>query len=383
MQQRGVLLSHREREAAERWFNKSVAGEGSTRSDSLEGRPLTARRILLRAPNPLGDAVMAEPAMRAIAAQFPDAAVDVALPAASAALASCWSFARAVVPLRRGWADIRALRAGGYDLCALFPNSLGSALVARAAGIARVVGYARDARGLLLSTRVAPPAVPRALHMLAYYWRIAAALGCPELPGAARLAQAPGEAAAIFAADPRTRPALAPSPEMAEAGRRVLAANQLAPGFVVLAPGAAYGPAKQWPIVHYAQLAALLKQQGRTVAVVGTPAERPLSAAIDAVNLAGATDLASLIGVLRHAGAFVGNDSGVAHIAGALGLPGVVIYGSTSDAHSGQIGQGLRIVHLRLECSPCFARECPLGHLRCLTEITPAMVHAALAEAIA
>jgi heptosyltransferase-2 len=136
-------------------------------------------------------------------------------------------------------------------------------------------------------------------------------------------------------------------------------------------------------VAHYAQLATLLKQQGRAVAVVGTPAERPLGAAIDAVNLAGATDLGALIGVMRQAGGFVGNDSGVAHIAGALGLPGVVIYGSTSDAHSGQIGARLRIVHLRLECSPCFARECPLGHLRCLKEITPAMVVAALTEAMA
>ena len=205
--------------------------------------PAKARRILLRAPNPLGDAVMAEPAMRAIAAHFPDAAVDVALPAANAALASCWNFAATIVPLRGGLADIGALRAGRYALCALFPNSLSSALVARAAGIARVVGYARDARGLLLSQRIAPPPSPRALHMLTYYWRIAAALGAPELPGAARVAATPGDAAAIFAADPRTAPALTPNAAMAEAGRRVLAAHGLAPGFVVLAPGAAYGPA--------------------------------------------------------------------------------------------------------------------------------------------
>jgi heptosyltransferase-2 len=162
----------------------------------------------------------------------------------------------------------------------------------------------------------------------------------------------------------------------------VLAAHGLAPGFVVLAPGAAYGPAKQWPVAHYAQLAAILKAEGRQVAVVGTQAERTLGSAIDAVNLAGVTDLASLIGVMSQAGAFVGNDSGVAHIAGALKLAGVVIYGSTSDAHSGQIGEALRIVHLRLECSPCFARECPLGHLRCLKEITPAMVRAVLAAAM-
>ena len=343
---------------------------------------MTPRRVLLRAPNPLGDAVMAEPAMRAIAALFPDAAVDVALPAANAALASCWGFAAAIVALRRGPGDIARLRQGGYDLCALFPNSLSSAVIARAAGIARIVGYARDARGVLLTERIAPPREPRALHMLAYYWRIAAALGAAELPGAACVAASPRDAAAIFAGDPRTAPSLAPGAAIAEAGRRVLAAHGLAPGVVVLAPGAAYGPAKQWPVAHYAQLAAILKAEGRQVAVVGTQAERTLGSAIDAVNLAGVTDLASLIGVMSQAGAFVGNDSGVAHIAGALKLAGVVIYGSTSDAHSGQIGEALRIVHLRLECSPCFARECPLGHLRCLKEIAPAMVRAALAAAM-
>ncbi len=340
---------------------------------------MAARRILLRAPNPLGDAVMAEPAMRAIAARFPDAAVDVALPAANAPLAACWGFAAAVVPLRRGFGDIRALRAGRYALCVLFPNSLGSALVARAAGIARVVGYARDARGFLLSEPIAPPPQPRSLHMLAYYWRIAEALGGASLPGAAQVAAAPREAAAIFAADPRTAPALAPPPAMQEAADKLLAAHGLAPGFVVMAPGAAFGPAKQWPVAHFAALAAMLKQDGRQVAVVGAAAERKLGEAIGAVNLAGLTDLAALIGVMSRAGAFVGNDSGVAHIAGALGLAGVVIYGSTSDAHSGQIGKDLRILHLRLDCSPCFARECPLGHLRCLTEITPAMARDALA----
>jgi heptosyltransferase-2 len=339
------------------------------------------QRILLRAPNPLGDAVMAEPAMRAIAQHFPDADIDVALPAANAALAACWRFADDVVPLRRGLADIRALRAGRYDLCALFPNSLSSAVVARAGGVARIVGYARDGRGFLLSERIAPPPAPRAIHMLTYYWRIAATLGCADAPGAARIAAAPSDAAAIFAADPRTAPTLVPTAAMQEAGARLLAARGLARDFVVMAPGAAYGPAKQWPVAHYAQLAALLKQDGHRVVVVGTAGERPLGDAIDAVNFAGETDLASLIGVLSRAGAFVGNDSGVAHIAGALGLAGVVIYGSTSDAHSGQIGKRLRIVHLRLECSPCFARQCPLGHLRCLNEITPAMVRDALAFA--
>jgi heptosyltransferase-2 len=342
---------------------------------------VTARRILLRAPNPLGDAVMAEPAMRAIAARFPDAAVDVALPAANTPLAACWRFADAVVPLRRGLADIRVLRKQRYDFCALFPNSFGSAVIARAAGIVRIVGYARDARGWLLSDRIAPPPQPRTLHMLTYYWRIAETLGCAGLPDAARIAAAPGEAAAIFAGDPRTAPALAPTAAMREAGDRILAAHAVAPGFVVMAPGAAYGPAKQWPVAHFAALAAMLKQAGRSVVVVGTMAERPWGEAIDAVNLAGATDLAALIGVMSRAGAFVGNDSGLAHIAGALGLAGVVIYGSTSDAHSGQIGKRLRILHLRLDCSPCFARECPLGHLRCLKEITPEMARDALASA--
>lgn len=354
------------------------------------------QRIVLRAPNPLGDAVMAEPALRAIAARFPRAQVDVALPAALAPLAACWKFAAGVValPRARGAAKLgaalaasRALRAGRYDLAVLLPNSLGSALATRAAGIARIVGYARDARRLLLSDPIVPPANPRGEHMLAYYWRIADALGCGVLPGAARIAADPTAAPSVFAADERTRPAIVPSAEAEAKGAALLAKHGLAAGrFVVLAPGAAYGPAKQWPVAHYQALARALARD-HAIVVAGTPDERPIAAEIAAacngVDLAGATDLAGLIGVLARARGFVGNDSGAAHLAGALGVPGVVIYGSTSDAHSGQIGAGLAIVNRRIECSPCFARVCPLGHLRCLTEIAPETVRAALDGAAA
>lgn len=352
------------------------------------------RRIVLRTPNPLGDAVMAEPALRAIAAHFPHARVDVAVPAALAPLAACWGFAAGVIalPRARGAAKLgaalaaaRALRAGRYDLAVLLPNSLDSAFAARAAGIGRIVGYARDARRLLLSDPIAPPANPRGEHMLAYYWRLAEALGCGALPGGARIAAAPTSAPAVFAADARTRPALTPSADAHAKGASLLARHGLAGrGFVVLAPGAAYGPAKQWPVAHYQALARDLARD-HAIVVVGTPDERAIAAAIAAacggVDLAGATDLAGLIGVLARARGFVGNDSGAAHLAGALGIAGVVIYGSTSDAHSGQIGAGLAIVNRRIECSPCFARVCPLGHLRCLTEITPDTVREALERA--
>ena len=351
-------------------------------------------RIVLRTPNPLGDAVMAEPAMRAIAARFPAARIDVAVPASLAPLAACWRFASGVVPLARArgiakigatLADSRALRAGRYDLAVVLPNSLGSALTLRAAGARRLVGYARDARRLLLSDPIEPPVEPRREHMLAYYWRIAEALGCGRLPGADVIAIEPTAAPRIFAAHERTRPMLDVGAEAATKGAALLARHDIGgQGFVVLAPGAAYGPAKQWPVVHYRALAGALARDHRIV-VVGTRGEKPIAgeiaAACDGVDLAGATDLAGLIGVMARARGFVGNDSGAAHLAGALGLPGVVIYGSTSEAHSGQIGARLAILHRHLDCSPCFARTCPLGHLRCLTEISPESVREAFAAA--
>lgn len=311
----------------------------------------SVQRIILRAPNPLGDVVMAEPAMRAIAERFPDAEIVVAAPNALLPLVRGFAFAHRVIAADRPdgigavWSQSRMWRAARADIAVLFPNSLGTALVALLGRARRRVGYARDGRTLLLTDRVTMPANPRAEHMVDYYARLARALDAmPD--GVPRLA-----------ADPAAR---AVARKLTQ-GRR---------DYVVLAPGAAYGPAKQWP--YYEQLARALADQGRDVVVVGSAGEKALCEQVaggHALSLAGRTDLAALIAVIDGAAAFIGNDAGAAHIAAALGKTTVAIFGSTDDHHSGPVGPNVRIAHLHLECSPCFARECPLGHLNCLKQI--------------
>lgn len=371
----------------------------------LDSRDFQPRTILCRAPNPLGDAVMAEPALRAIAARFPNAAIDLQVHAPVAPLAQAWWFLRNVLPLkiRKSFVGIAdrytaagALRKSGYDLCVLFPNSLDSALLPYMAGIPRILGYARHGRSALLSDRIPFTRDRRGEHMVEYYWRIAEALGCGPLPVQTLIQADPDHTAQILGASDLTAPRLTATAAMQESAAQILRANldpAAGPAYLAVAPGAAYGPAKQWPIDHFARFCAqAIMHLDLPVVLLGTRAEGPLCDQIKAacglqmkpvVNLAGGTDLATMIGVLAGARGFLGNDSGAAHLAAALGVPGVAIFGSTSDRHSGQVGPWMRIIHLHLECSPCFKRVCPLEHLNCLYQIEPERVLNTLADVLA
>jgi heptosyltransferase-2 len=248
----------------------------------------------------------------------------------------------------------------------------------RLARVPRRLGYDRDKRGWLLTDRVALPAEPRTEHMIAYYWRLAEAVGVAPIAHPA-WSDLPGFA--------HTRPRLRASTMMRQAARALLTGTGgVEQPYVVFAPGAGYGAAKQWPAAHYTALAKRTASLKVAVVLIGATNEAPLCAGIaadsDAVNLAGRTDLGTLIGIIDGARAFVGNDAGAAHLAAALDIHGVVLFGSTSEAHSAPISAALQIMHLHLECSPCFARECPLGHLRCLTEIRPDAVFEQLRVAL-
>jgi heptosyltransferase-2 len=347
-------------------------------------------RILIRAPNPLGDAVMAEPAIRAIAERFPQARLDVLIPRALVPLGRTWAFVDTVLPVLVGSRTLERLdqllaparlRRRRFDLCVLFPNARGVAEEAARARIPRRVGYARDGREALLTDPVSVPRAPRDTHMVVYYWGLAAAVGCGDLPALASLGEAPpGEAPRILRRESRTAPRVAPTGEMLEAARRLCQGTALAgQPFVAVAPGAAHGTAKRWPAVHFGALCRrLTRELGMPCAILGSAGERALGATIREhagpgsafVDLAGRTDLGGLIGILAAASLFVGNDSGPAHLAAALGLPGVALFGSTSEGHSGPVGPRMRTLHRHLPCSPCFERECPLGHFDCLNGLS-------------
>lgn len=359
------------------------------------------RRIWVRAPNPLGDAVMAEPALRALAEHFPDARLEIGISRELAALARGWRFASRVWPLPpepRGrwagwsrWRQVRRLRRGGYDLALLLPNSRRVARLVARAGIPRVVGYDGGQRSREL-TRAVPAAQrgsDRARHMIEHYWGLAEALGSDPLPQHQRLETDRAATAAILAQHPRTTPRLACDEAMQAAARRLLERHGVGSDALgVLAPGAARGPAKQWPAARFAALARRLAARGLRVLLVGSAAEHAAGRAIRAafgrgepgapIDLIGHTDLEALIGLLARARVFVGNDTGAAHLAAALGRPGVALFGPTSPTHSAPVGPRLRVVQRVIECAPCFEASCPLGHQRCLADLAPERVLEAL-----
>ena len=141
-------------------------------------------------------------------------------------------------------------------------------------------------------------------------------------------------------------------------------------------PGAEYGPAKRWPAASYAALAGALADAGADVIVLGSAKERPIGDEIRAVaassrvrNLCGATTLADVVDLIAAADVAISNDSGLLHVAAATGTHVVAIYGSSSPAFTPPLTAAATVLYRGLDCSPCFARECPLGHLRCLREI--------------
>lgn len=258
----------------------------------------------------------------------------------------------------------RELRARQYECAIVLPNSWKSALVPWVARARRRSGYVGELRyGLLNDARpLDKRALPRTVDRFV-------ALGLE--PGA-----------------PMPTPFPLPElrPDRANLLRALQALSHPMPQGPVLAlcPGAEYGPAKRWPAEHYAAVAVARLAQGWEVWLFGSEKDRPVTTAVQAasggrcLDLAGRTTLGEAIDLLSLATVVVSNDSGLMHVAAALARPLVAIYGSSDPRHTPPMNAQSRVLTLGLTCSPCFKRECPLGHLRCLKDITPAQVLEAL-----
>jgi heptosyltransferase-2 len=324
----------------------------------------SARRVVLAPPNWLGDAVLAIPAMAAVRRAAPTADLTVAAAPAVAALFREVTDVRpdAVLELPAGAsATVAALSAGRFDLAVLFPNSFGSAWRYRRAGIPERWGYAASGRRFLLTRHARRPNRRGAPHMVDYYRALVRGLGI----GA-------GEDA----------PRIAASAESARAADRLLGGAGERTRLVVLAPGAAYGQAKQWPPDRMAELAARLGARGDVrCAIVGAPHDRPAARAIESwlrshapealagvTDLVGRTSLGALVGVAARADVFVSNDSGAMHVAAALGRPVVALFGPTDERNTGPIGAH-DVLTEPVFCRPCLLRDCPIDH-RCMKRIT-------------
>lgn len=253
--------------------------------------------------------------------------------------------------------------AGQFDAAYVLPNSFKSALLPFLARIPKRIGYSGEARIGLLTQRLRNPSRTDRPPMVAFY---------AALAGAADMAH--------------ERPQLQLDPVQ---GAAVLQRFGLLPGgYVVLVPGAEYGLAKRWPAAHFAALAAQLHSSHHLpVVLLGAAKEAALCAAIAqdapaALNLAGQTALGEAMTLLGSARHVVSNDSGLMHVAAALGVAQTAIFGSSSPLHTPPLNPLAHVLWLKhdaryqppLDCAPCFARECPLGHTRCLHDIAPAQV---------
>lgn len=321
---------------------------------------------LVIAPQWIGDAVMTEPLLRRLHARGERLTVG-ALPWV-APVYSAMPQVDAVIefPFRHGGLQLKARRAlgralqGRFDTAYVLPNSLKSALLPLLAGIPRRVGYLGEARVGLLTHRLKNPKDKP--PMVAFYSALSGEAGVEG-----------------------DRPRLALPPAQVE---QVLHQQGLPRGgYVVMAPGAEYGPAKRWP--HFGGLAARLD---RPVVLLGSAKEAQLCEEIAAQaparcrNLAGKTSLLEAFALIAGAGHVVSNDSGLMHVAAAFGVPQVALFGSSSPLHTPPLNERANVVWLKqdpgylppLDCSPCFQRECPLGHFRCLDDVSPERILALL-----
>ncbi|MDB6060240.1 MAG: lipopolysaccharide heptosyltransferase [Verrucomicrobiaceae bacterium] len=333
---------------------------------------------LIVGPAWVGDMVMAQTLFKLLRRHSPELAIDVLAPTWSLPLLARMPEVRRAIamPLGHGKLELgvrfrlgRELSAQQYQQAILLPNSFKSALVPWFARIPLRTGWRGEMRYGLLNDR-------RRLNKISYPLMVQrfAALALPE--GASLPEHLPYPALIIDAAS-----------RAQTLQRHGLDGDQ---PFLAICPGAEFGPSKRWLETHYAAVAAAVIARGWRVALFGSANDLAVAQTIiecvpenlraSIVNLAGATKLEEAVDLLSAATAVVSNDSGLMHIAAAVGRPLVVVYGSTSPAFTPPLAERVKILQLPVDCGPCFQRECPLGHHKCMRDLAPSLVLNALFE---
>ncbi len=293
---------------------------------------------------------MAQPLLARLHAKHPGARIDMVAPPWVAPVARRMPEVSEVIEadLRHGelqlgdrWRLGRSLKERAYDLAIVLPNTMKSALAPSFAGIPLRVGYLGESRHGLLNRihKTAQPREPMPVHY-------------------ARLAEEPGAEPAL----PLPVAALSFSKEKIKATADRFG---ISGAYTVICPGAEYGPAKRWP--HFRDLTAKL---GRQVVLLGSPGDLKDGKDIPGTNLIGRTTLDEAIDLIAGAAMVVSNDSGLMHVAAAAGRPLVALFGSSSPEHTPPLSAAARVLWLKAACSPCFERVCPLGHFKCMNELS-------------
>jgi len=336
--------------------------------------------ILIIAPNWIGDAVMTQPLLANLKVLYPNARIDV--------LASTW-----VAPIYRACSEVnevidakfehkqlewdlrknlaKKLKLKNYQACFVLPNSLKSALIPWLANIPFRIGYRGEFRFGLINLSLDNPSKFNRPPMVDHYQALTQLLDDESKPLV------------------NLTPKLNVSPPAKESVERKLHDAHIPIGSLyVICPGAEYGPSKRWPADHFAKLASSLiaKDPNNQIILLGSKgddaiAQEILSQAVDAKNIhnwCGSTSLDEAIALIGISKAVISNDSGLMHIAAALKTPQVAIFGSSDPAHTPPLSDKAQVIWLNMSCSPCHKRECPLGHLKCLKDISPEQVLATL-----
>jgi heptosyltransferase-2 len=343
------------------------------------------RNILVRAPNWIGDAVMCEPAIRGLRDLFPDAELTMLAKPAVAELfvahpgLTCvlvYDGQGAHAGLSGKWSLAGMLRRKRFDMAVLFQNAFEAAFLAWLAGIPRRYGYVTDGRVMFLTEPIAVPDGPVPMHQVEYYWNLLRPLGLagnPPLP-------------TVFVSEDEDR--------MVDVR---LASTGVAPSDLIIGinPGSTYGSAKRWLPERFADVVKRLARrletvEGTSVAVVvlGAKGEESLGKKVAdqvgerSVVLSGATTIRELMAVVKRCCLLITNDTGPMHIAAALGVPVVAVFGPTDWHTTAPYGQERSVVREAVDCAPCLLRECPIDH-RCMTRIPVDRVYEAAVRQLA
>ncbi len=341
---------------------------------------MTPKKILIIGPSWVGDMVMAQALFITLQedARMQGGAlvIDVLAPAWSRPLlermpqvnqAIDLPFAHGELNLTGRYRLGKSLRAKGYDEVILLPNSLKSALVPMFAKIPKRTGWRGEARGLILNDMRYLD--PEALPLMVQRFVALARPGGSELP------------------EILPKPSLVTAPESVLKAMQAMDLDSQRP-VLVICPGAEFGDAKQWPATHYASLSAEKIAEGWQVWILGSAKDNAVALEIQGLIaeelqmsckiLTGRTSLAQAIDLMSVASAVVSNDSGLMHVAAALGKPIVALYGSTSADFTPPLADQVQLLSIDIDCRPCFKRTCPLGHKRCLVDLSPSLALEAL-----
>jgi lipopolysaccharide heptosyltransferase II len=332
-----------------------------------------SEKILVRATNWVGDLVMTTPALVAIKKSFPDSKISVLVrPPLEGLLAGNPAVDEVILYDKKKYKGpvgiarlARELRKKRFDRAILLQNAFEAALIAFLADIPVRMGYATDGRRLLLTHPVSVAAETRNKHQVHYYLDMLKALGMKSAGDTPRL-----------------------YPDKADKAEAVnlLKAHGIYKGgpLVGVNPGAQYGVAKKWYPERFGEVAdRLISSHGARIIIFGGPGDVSVAAAVqasmagDALNIAGKTTLGGLMALAGMCRLFITNDTGAMHVAAALGVPTLAVFGSTDPVATGPYGPRTKVVRNPVNCSPCLKRKCPLKHYKCLEGVTADNVYSA------